>query len=124
MEEPHLPLPLPGNYAQSQEGILLLSGLNGKELRVCGFEFLTTTFKAWLHLSYGFSSTHHYLILPEEPTWLYDACISVMCAEAPRQQATSFSETSLLRPLSRVVPRNRPLHPFGHKRQMEICGWE
>ena len=56
-EGPHLLLPLPGNYAQSQEGILLLRSLSGKELRGCGFQLLTTTFKACLHFSYGFQGT-------------------------------------------------------------------
>lgn len=54
MEEPHLLLPLPGNYAQSQDGILLLRSLNSKELRGCGFQLLTTAFKACLHFSYSF----------------------------------------------------------------------
>lgn len=57
MEGPHLLLPLPVNYAWSQEGILLLRSLNGKELRGCGFQLLTTTFKACLHFSYGFQCT-------------------------------------------------------------------
>lgn len=50
------------------------------------------------------SSAHHYLILPEESVLLYDACITVMGAEALTQQTASFSETPLLHPFFHTVP--------------------
>lgn len=101
MERLHLLLPAPGNDAWSQEGIWLLRSLNSKELRGCGFQLSTTTFKACPHFSYSF---HHYLILPEESELLYDAYISVMCAEALGRQTASFSETSVCRPLAHGAP--------------------
>lgn len=48
------PLPPPGNYAPSQRGLSLFRGLNGEELRGCGFQPLTTTCRACLHFSYSF----------------------------------------------------------------------